>query len=323
MDKQLLQYFSGKLTVDEQLEFLQQVEKDKSLKKDFIKLQNMFGVSQLLPKEGDEKEGEKHLEAFNLKLKKRGQKRIFKQIIRYASIAAVLFASTFFIRLYLNDRPLDQSMNTLYVPAGQRAQITLQDGTEVWLNAQSTLRYPARFSGNKRKVEVEGEAYFIVVANKKKPFIVSAKQLHIEVIGTEFNVDSYPNTDYVRTALVKGSLSIHKTDDKANSVILKPNEQLPLKDNRMSMANISNPDHLLWKNGVYSFNNERLIDILKKLECYYDITINVEDQEMFASKYTGKFRQSDGVDEILTVLQKIQPFKITRERESNIITLSK
>ena len=91
----------------------------------------------------------------------------------------------------------------------------------------------------------------------------------------------------------------------------------------MNVSEISNPEHLLWKNGIYSFNNERLIVILEKLQLYYDVKIVVEDPEIFDVRYTGKFRQRDGIDEILRIIQKIQPFKIERDRDNNIITLTK
>lgn len=145
----------------------------------------------------------------------------------------------------------------------------------------------------------------------------------MEVLGTQFNVYSYPGAGYIQTKLIEGSLRVYQADNKNSSIILKPDEQVTIRGNNMTVGHINNPDHMLWRNGIYSFNNERLIVILEKLQLYYDVKIVVEDPEIFNVRYTGKFRQRDGIDEILRILQKIQPFKIMRDRENNIITLTK
>ena len=245
-------------------------------------------------------------------------------LLQYAAISLLLIASTFFLTRALTlPSTSTTEMNTLYVPAGQRAQLTLQDGTQVWLNAQSTLTYPARFNRKRREVSVIGEAYFKVAENRKKPFIVTTQQLTMEVLGTEFNVYSYPQSGYTRTSLVEGSLMVSETGKKNKPVLLSPDQQATYCENVIKLEKLYNPEHLLWREGIYAFDNERLIDILSKLELYYDITIQVEDPEIFNVCYTGKFRQRDGIDEILHILQKIQSFKIRKIREENLIILSR
>lgn len=323
MDEQLLRYFSGELPVKEQLELIQQIENDSQLKAEFIHLQNLNAVSQLASHSSDRNEGVKHYRKFTDRIKQNARRKLFVNITKYAAIALVLIASTIWVTLYLSGSNSEATMNTLYVPAGQRAQITLQDGTEVWLNAQSTLKYPSRFSKKNREVEIIGEAFFDVAQEKKRPFIVSTQYIDMEVLGTQFNVYSYPGTDYIQTELIEGSLRVYRTDNKSEGVILKPDEQVVIRGNDMTVSTISSPEHLLWKNGIYSFNNERLIVILEKLQLYYDVKIVVEDPEIFDVRYTGKFRQRDGIDDILRILQKIQSFKIERNRENNIVTLTK
>jgi len=210
----------------------------------------------------------------------------------------------------------------LVVPAGQRAQLTLHDGTSVWLNAHSTLTYPARFSGRSRRVTVSGEAYFKVAENLKNPFIVSTQNIEMKVLGTQFNVYSYPGTGCIRTDLVEGSLMVYSKESPQASVILKPNEQIVVKDGKMSLQ-IRNSDYFLWKEGIYAFENERLLDIIEKLQLYYDVKIIVKDPEIFNVRYTGKFRQRDGIDEILRIIQKIQKFNVQKDTENNIITITK
>ena len=245
-------------------------------------------------------------------------------LLQYAAISLLLIASTFFLTRALTlPSTSTTEMNTLYVPAGQRAQLTLQDGTQVWLNAQSTLTYPARFNRKQREVSVIGEAYFKVAENRKKPFVVTTQQLTMEVLGTEFNVYSYPESGYTRTSLVEGAVMVSETGKNGKPVLLSPDQQATYQENVIKLEKLHNPEHLLWREGIYAFDNERLIDILSKLELYYDITIQVEDPEIFNVCYTGKFRQRDGIDEILHILQKIQSFKIRKIREENLIILSR
>lgn len=323
MEEQLLRYFSGELTVEERLELIHRIENDSRLKAEFIRLQNLNTVSQLSSHPSDRSEGITHFKRFASRIKRNAQRKLFVNITKYAAIALILVTSTVWTTMHLSDTFMEPTMNTLHVPAGQRAQITLQDGTEVWLNAQSTMKYPSRFSKKNREVEITGEAFFDVAQEKKRPFIISTQHINMEVLGTQFNVYSYPGAGYIQTKLIEGSLRVYQADNKNSSIILKPDEQVTIRGNNMTVGHINNPDHMLWRNGIYSFNNERLIVILEKLQLYYDVKIVVEDPEIFNVRYTGKFRQRDGIDEILRILQKIQPFKIMRDRENNIITLTK
>lgn len=323
MDEYLLQYFSEELTVEKRLELIQRIENDSQLKAEFIRLQNLNTVMQLSPYPTDGEEGIRQFKVFSNQIKRNKQKKLFINIAKYAAIALILIVSTIWVTLYLSNIIMEPAMNRLHVPAGQRAQITLQDGTEVWLNAQSTLIYPSHFSKNRRTVEITGEAFFDVAQEKKRPFIVSTQHIEMKVLGTQFNVYSYPDAGYIQTDLIEGSVKIYHPNNEKNGIILKPNEQVVIRDNDMIVSNTNNPEHMLWRNGIYAFTNERLITIIEKLQLYYDIKIVVEDPEIFNVRYTGKFRQRDGIDEILHILQKIQTFNIERDRENNIITLTK
>ncbi len=193
----------------------------------------------------------------------------------------------------------------------------------MWLNANSTLKYPAKFSRKSRHVKVEGEAFFDIAQNKKAPFIVSTKDIDMKVLGTQFNVHSYSETDYVKTDLIEGSIKVYRKSSENKGVTLKPNDQVTISGNKMTLSKTANSDYFLWTEGVYAFNNERLLDIIEKLQLYYDVKIVVEDPEIFDVRYTGKFRQRDGIDEILRIIQKIRRFGIKKDVENNIITLTK
>lgn len=325
MDDRILTYFTGELNSSERLELLKCIEADELLKLEFVRVQNIRALSYLSRLANNESEGRRSFRNFIRRCRSKRQHETTYTLLQYAAVAVALIVSTFFVTRHFfgNVENLENDINTLYVPAGQRAQITLQDGTKVWLNAQSTLTYPSHFSKKKRNVEIVGEAFFDVAGDKKKPFIVSTRNIDMKVLGTQFNVYSYPDAGWIRTSLVEGSLRIYKSGNENRAVTLKPNEQVTIQGNKMTVRTIVHPDHLLWKEGIYAFQNERLIDILEKLQLYYDVKIIVKDPEIFNVRYTGKFRQRDGIDEILRIIQKIRKFNIEKDTETNTITLTR
>lgn len=323
MNEQLLKYFSGELNVIERHQFIRHIENDKQLKTEFIRIQNMIALSSLSAYPTDRNEGIRDYATFSSQIKRNSQRKLFTRIAQYAALAIILITSTVWGTLYLSDNNADTAMNVLYVPAEQRAQITLQDGTEVWLNAQSTLKYPSHFSKKKRSIEMIGEAFFDVAKDTKRPFIVSTQHIEMKVLGTRFNVYSYPGAGYIQTDLVEGSLMVCGKQSPQANVTLKPNEQVVVKDGKMYLGKIPNSDYFLWKEGIYTFENERLLDIIEKLQLYYDQKIIVKNPEIFNVRYTGKFRQRDGIDEILRIIQRIQKFNIQKDIETNVITLTK
>lgn len=209
----------------------------------------------------------------------------------------------------------------LYVPAGQRAELTLPDGSKVWLNAGSRLSYPSTFT-NERRVSLSGEGYFVVAPNKEVPFIVSTSTIDVRALGTEFNVSSYPSSRNIEVYLQKGSVKTYFPGAETNGLIMLPGQCLVQNGKKLELKEMD-PDILLWREGLYTFKKQKLGKIIEKLELYYDVRINVKDPEILDYEYVGKFRQRDGILTILQVIQKIHKFKIEKDEELNQITLSK
>ena len=157
---------------------------------------------------------------------------------------------------------------------------------------------------------MEGEAFFDVAKNPERPFIVSSQGVEMKVLGTKFNVHSYPGKETIQTSLLEGGLKVYFPHAESKGVILKPDEQVTIKGNQMKIGSLPHADYFLWRDGIYSFINEPLIDIVK-------------DQSIYNWEYTGKFRQRDGIDQILHMIQKIHKFKISKDEEKNIFTLSR
>lgn len=323
MDERIQQYFQGTLNSTQRLALLQEVEMDDSLKEQFIQFQNLYALMHISPQAGNRLEGEKGYSRFINRKKQQLWKKQMKSVMKYAAVITLAIFSTYFVtdNLFLQD-PLVAETNTLYVPAGQRAQITLQDGTTVWLNAQSTMVYPSHFMGDERRVTISGEAYFDVARNEHKPFIVSASDVEMKVLGTEFNVYCYPDAEAIQASLISGSIKVSKSNQPNSGIILNPNEQITITGDQMHVSTIKQQDAFLWKEGIYSFDDERLEQIMKKLELYYDVTIIIKNESLKNRRYSCKFRQRDSIDEILEIICSIHRFKVVRDREKNIITIS-
>lgn len=324
IDERIQQYFHEELSATEKLRILREIEADNSLKEEFIKYQNLHALINLSPEAGSRAEGEKGYRRFISRLNKGLFIKKTLRIAKYAAAIALLILSTYWVstRYLSTTEPLVAENNTLYVPAGQRARVTLQDGTDVWLNAQSTMVYPSHFTGNERRVSISGEAYFDVAKDAHKPFIVSTSGVELKVLGTKFNVYCYPQSEVMQTSLIEGSVQVSKTGQPNSSLILKPNQQVTIKGNEMLVSTIKYPDLFLWKEGIYSFNDERLEDIMKKLELYYDVKILIKNEALKDIRYTCKFRQRDGINDIMEIICRIHRFRVFNDKEKNTITIS-
>lgn len=197
-----------------------------------------------------------------------------------------------------NSESRSLAYNTLSTAKGEQYSVTLSDGTKVWLNAASSLRFPIQFTGKERKVEVVGEAYFEVTRNASKPFYVTSGNTNVQVLGTSFNINAYDNEPMVRTTLLEGSVSIN------DRVRLSPNQQSRVeKDGSIRiLRDIDVDDAVAWKNGAFSFNNADITTVMRQLERWYDIEVVYEGDKPADLFYGGISRQSSLMD-VLKILQ--------------------
>lgn len=244
-------------------------------------------------------------------------RRIATEIVK---IAAILVIGFFGARYLFTDGPDNPRMQTIRVPAGQRAQLTLADGTGVWLNSRSTLTFPDRFEAGSRQVTLDGEGYFTVAHDEKKPFTVKTGRYDIRVLGTEFNVKAYHDSQLFETALLKGSVEIASAGNRA-ALRLKPNQQASLAGGKLVTTTIPDSNYFKWKEGLFSFENETVENLIEKLQLYYDIRIEVRRPALLRHRYSGKFRIKDGIEHVLKVLQLKHTFTYTKDEELNLIII--
>lgn len=241
-------------------------------------------------------------------------KYIWKISTAVAVIALLVISTLFYLDTNQNKTT---SYNTILVPAGQRINLILSDNSNVWLNSNSTFKYPTKFSSKNRTVYLDGEAHFDVKSNDKSPFIVETDYGSVQATGTSFNVEAYTKHGMFETSLFEGKVKVQAGD--THSVTLLPNQNSTLSQGQLLVSQITDSDKYLWKNGLIAFNNNKLEEILSSLEKYFDIKIQIDSTQLPIHTYTGKFRQSDGVDYALRVLQKSIRFSYNRDDNSGII----
>lgn len=192
--------------------------------------------------------------------------------------------------------------NTIETPRGGQYQIVLPDGTKVWLNAASSLKFPASFSGlASRKVELNGEAYLEVAKDKKHPFIVKTPQQEVEVLGTHFNVNTYSDEDAIKTTLLEGAVLVHLEGQK--DIRLAPGQQSAIR--KASPATVSVVDvneAIAWKKGNFEFNNENVYQIMRKVARWYDVQV-IYEGEIPLSTMEGTMSRFQNVSKILDIMQ--------------------
>ncbi len=198
----------------------------------------------------------------------------------------------------------EEVYNQLYVPKGGEYSLVLNEGTKVYLNAMTTLRFPVHFTGNERRVELQGEAYF-EVSPSDKPFIVQTKETTVEVLGTTFNISSYTQDEFTRTTLVSGRVKV-SLNGSNESVFIAPSQQAAFnhKTGRLSVLEVDISSDIAWKNGLFYFKDWRLEDIMTCLSRWYDFDITYSDKEIMNYRFGCKFDRYGKITPILELLEK-------------------
>jgi transmembrane sensor len=192
--------------------------------------------------------------------------------------------------------------NTMSTPRGRQIRIILPDGSKVWLNAASTIHYPTAFNGKERAVQLSGEAYFEIAKDETKPFIVSAESMHVQVLGTEFNLMAYPDEAKINTTLVSGAVRVLTA---TASLVLRPDEQasLPATANRLTVSRPNMKEPLAWKEGRFRFDGANITTIMRQVARWYDVDIEYRG-EVPSNEFNGSISRAEYVNKILGALER-------------------
>jgi transmembrane sensor len=200
--------------------------------------------------------------------------------------------------------------NTMSTPKGRLFQVTLPDGTQVWLNSASSIRYPIAFNGAKRQVAITGEAYFEVKHNARQPFVVKVNnRAEVQVLGTHFNVNAYDNESHIATTLLEGTVQVKRLDagNAHASVTLQPGQQAEWKEDVLSdginVVKAANIDKVMaWRNGLFNFEGASLEEVMRQLERWYDIDVVFEKPKPDI-RFGGKMTKGVTLNEMLEILK--------------------
>lgn len=213
---------------------------------------------------------------------------------------------------------IEVAFNTISTPRGGKYEVVLPDGSKVWLNAASSLKFPTTFSGKKRIVEMTGEAYFEIAQNEKQPFIVKKGKTEVKVLGTHFNVMAYEDEEAIKVSLLQGAVKVTTAATHHNR-LLKPGEQIEVKqDGRMSLVKNPNLNKVMaWKNNLFWFENSNIQEIVKQLARWYDVDIEIEGN--IPDRFTGSIPKDLTFSKVFEVLQKTGSVHYEIEEENKVI----
>ncbi len=212
--------------------------------------------------------------------------------------------------------------NQLILGRGEEYQLVLSDGTKVWLNSETKLKYPTQFASNIREVELEGEACFEVTQNANAPFIVKTGKMDVEVLGTTFNVSAYNDANTIKTTLVEGKVRISpdRHGSSGQSVILDPNDQAvfnTLTDD-ITIEVVDAEVYTSWTRGFFAFEEESLEEIMNRLTRWYDLDVSFNEEGARSSKFSGKLPRFEDCNVLLEMIEKTTNIKFSIEQDKEV-----
>lgn len=309
MDKEIIyKYLYGKATDDEEQEVLDWL--DSNPEKHMAEMKQLHILDIAAQVYGSQR---MHV--------KRRPSRFLRYFVTVAASVAVLLGAWFASDLHTIDR-LSKRIVTQEVPAGQRTNLVLEDGTRMSLNAGSTLEYPAVFARGERRVKLSGEAIFKVQHDKDRPFIVETFASDIEVLGTKFSVDADEKHNRFSAMLIEGSVQVRSRLDPAQLITMQPNDRVELVGGNLCKSRVADFRELCWTEGIIHIRTMPFDELMRRLERAYNVDIIIERKTLpeIAVK-SGKIRISEGIDYALQMLQRVSDFTYCYDEEQNQIVI--
>ena len=214
--------------------------------------------------------------------------------------------------------PRESQYYTINIPLGAEYNIILPDGTKIYLNAGSSLKYPDQFIGEKREVSLTGEGYFEVASDSLHPFVVHVADMSVEVLGTSFNINDYPEVDWLKTTLVEGSV---KTLCGNHNFIMKPNTQVAYnrKTQKVEYFPVNIQQYTSWKDGYYDFEDMPLKVLMQIFSRWYNIKLEFAKPELKELKFSGRLKRYDDLHSLFKMLEYTRDIKFIIGKDKIII----
>lgn len=313
----IARYLNGDCSENETEELFEWTTRSADNTKEFLQLKDLWDLANPTENKSDQQLlifYRKQLEQSN-----RARIRMIKRIIAVAAILVIcLITSIIYPRKHVESA---KQLSIFTVPLGSRSKVMMSDSTEVYLNSGSSLTFPAKYTGNNRRVTLSGEAFFKVKSDKNHPFIVKTANFDIEATGTQFNVCTYDSDPFSSATLAEGLISLRmKKSDEA--FVIKPGEKFRLNRlaNTYNLAQADIESELAWKNGEFIFKNIPFPELVQRLERWYDVRLVWSGSKLENFAYTGRFKNQETIWQVLDALKLTTPinFQKTAFREFGI-----
>lgn len=313
----LIRYLSGNCNDDESESLLMWVETSEDNKRHFAEMKNSWVISNLNTDKLNQDETNNSFQSVLNKIQssENSSENNSPKISIFWRVAAAVIITvglTSLINYIVWKKPEKKlAYNELSVPSGQQAQLTLADGTRIWLNSKSKLIYPGEFSSKNREVILEGEGYFQVSHNPDKPFIVKTSHLDVKVLGTSFNITNYSDEDKISFALESGSISLLDKGTENSKLKLKPTD-LAVFSKTTHDIQLSKGDadiYKSWLKGQFKFRNLSFEDIARRLGRNFNVEFVFVNEKIKKIKYNGSFYNYEPLHQILKIMQTNSAFR--------------
>jgi len=351
----IVRFLSGDATHDEKKQLLKWAELSEQNKKLYVELKDIWEVTQA--GNSSKFDAEPALKRFYARVEKQKNvdmamkhRVVYANIIKVAAIVVITFGLSWLVFSRQSVSHKQSATNQIIVPLGSKTQAVLPDGSRVWINAGSKLTYKNDFNDTNRIVQLDGEAFFDVVSNKKKPFVVKTGKIAITAYGTTFNVKSYSDDNYIETTLVEGSVTIVSEGTKKRLATLKPNQKsvyskasdnvvfdniVKRQENRnekivainakekLLLAETNTENQTVWKDQKLYFVSETFDEIAAKLERWYGVKIHLLDNELKNQRFTGKFTHNEPLSQVLEAIKITTEITYSIKQNDVYISLKK
>ncbi len=308
IDLLIANYLSGEASQSEKDELISWIGESPANKRIFEESQRIWAKSQTYFAASDiSSDREKIKDQIIQQLSKPTKTVILSTwIYRVAAILALPIMLGIGWYLGSSEKGTETQMCEVTAPKGQISKCILADGTEVWLNAGTTVKYNPSFTGNTREIQLDGEAYFRVSKNKHKPFVVTTKHAQIKVLGTVFNLKAYSGESNIETTLEEGSVAFSLNGSETKSVVLKAGEQLVynIQEKKITLGMVETYLHTAWKDGKFVFKDADLSKIITELERLYDVRIHLDNDSLQHLRFRGMFEYEQNIFSALEALER-------------------
>ena len=324
-ERLIAKYLGGQASEDDTRKLLEWIEEDEQNRELFFQIKAAWdNLGALKIYFNPDKEWKKLHRRIN-KIRRLNYQGFWIRFSQIAAVFIIAFAVGWFVKTQLT-KERGESWLRVTVPTGQVTQLTLSDSSIVWLNSESTLRYPSDFS-EQRNVLLSGEAYFDVKEDKEHPFTVKTDYMNVQVMGTRFNVKAYRDDVEFQATILDGQVSLRDgISNKARSILYKGDQaSFNRSNNKLSVLQLTeNPERSIgWIKGRYEFHDQPLSQILNFASRWYDIKFVVKDKELKNTRFTGVMKREYPPEQLLNLIRKTEDVSVKSEKDKIILELDK